>query len=421
MKPRFDSKGNVLQEGESQRKSDGWYIYRWRSEQLDKNGKKKVHTIYSKDLASLRAKEQEIKRDNLDGIDVGKAHELTLNEWNESVMKVKRFTIKANTDYSYTQLWHLYVENSIGTCKLCEIKKKNLELFYLSLLKSGKAPGTIKRVHSLISSALEEAVDDDILRKNYAHGAFKSIPKEAAEKTPVTATQADELINFCKDNECYYHVYPMLTFMLETGLRVSELCGLTWSDINTVIDKDSQEKKHTLTVSRQLQYKCYPGQDKWTFHIVEGTKTESGNRSFSLSELAIKALEDQRKYYLKMNITCNATVDGISHFIFLSDRGTPLNPDKVNKRLGSVEKAYNKYETARAEKEEREPVLLPHLSAHVLRHSNITIMSIKKVPIKVIQRRVGHKNPQITDGYDHSEKDADYERSEMQRIGSICG
>ena len=62
---RKDCRGRVLKDGESYRKSDNRYMYRW----TGKDGKR--HTIYSPDLMELREEEEKIKHDLRDGIKVG--------------------------------------------------------------------------------------------------------------------------------------------------------------------------------------------------------------------------------------------------------------------------------------------------------------------------------------------------------------
>ena len=62
-KSRKDNKGRVLRTGERYREQDGRYQYSY----LDPKGIRRY--VYSKDLAKLREKENELKRDQLDGID----------------------------------------------------------------------------------------------------------------------------------------------------------------------------------------------------------------------------------------------------------------------------------------------------------------------------------------------------------------
>lgn len=83
MQKRKDAKGRVLREGESYRKSDGLYMYRWTTDD------KKRHTIYDATLEGLRLKEDDILHDLRDGIRVGESN-ITLNDVYEMWKRTRR-------------------------------------------------------------------------------------------------------------------------------------------------------------------------------------------------------------------------------------------------------------------------------------------------------------------------------------------
>ena len=73
VKSRKDSKGRVLRKGETQRKSDGKYVYTY----TDPEGKRR--SIYSKDIVKLREREAQLIKDQLDGLDTYVAGSATVN------------------------------------------------------------------------------------------------------------------------------------------------------------------------------------------------------------------------------------------------------------------------------------------------------------------------------------------------------
>ena len=73
VKQRKDNKGRVLQKGESQRKLDGMYIYTY----VDPYGKRCY--VYSKDLFTLREKEEKLVKAQLDGLDYYVGGHATIN------------------------------------------------------------------------------------------------------------------------------------------------------------------------------------------------------------------------------------------------------------------------------------------------------------------------------------------------------
>ena len=68
----------------------------------------------------------------------------------------------------------------------------------------------------------------------------------------------------------------------------------------------------------------------------------------------------------------------------------PIMPAGVNAFLKNIVKAYNKHEAKWARWEGREPEFLPHISAHILRHTGCTRMGEHAVDPKVLQYVMGH-------------------------------
>lgn len=104
------------------------------------------------------------------------------------------------------------------------------------------------------------------------------------------------------------------------------------------------------------------------------------------------ALINERKYQFKQGIRCNATIDGYSDFIFLNRYGMPHNPQTINRTIKRITLNYNEIELERAEKEKREPILLPNFSCHNLRHTFCTRYCENELNLKVIQEIMGHKD-----------------------------
>lgn len=112
MSSRKDSKGRVLQKGESQR--NNYYIYQY----TDIHRKRRV--IYAKDLPELREKEQQLMRDIQDKLDIGQRATLTLNEAFDRYFAT-RTDLKRSTRVNYEYLYGHYVRNGFGTWKLASL------------------------------------------------------------------------------------------------------------------------------------------------------------------------------------------------------------------------------------------------------------------------------------------------------------
>ena len=83
-------------------------------------------------------------------------------------------------------------------------------------------------------------------------------------------------------------------------------------------------------------------------------------------------------------------IDGYSGFIFQNRFGECLNPHAINRAIERISREYNKAETEQAKKENRQPELLPHFSAHNLRHTFCTRFCENETNLKIIQEIMGH-------------------------------
>lgn len=142
--------------------------------------------------------------------------------------------------------------------------------------------------------------------------------------------------------------------------------------------------------------------DGCKFHI-QGLKTEAGRRDIPLTENARKSLIRQKELYLLLGKAMKPQeVEGVSDFVFTNSLGKPYATNAINFALDNIVKAYNKLEETQAEKEHRRPELLPHVSAHILRHTACTRLAESGLEPKVLQYIMGHANVSVTlDVYTH--------------------
>lgn len=384
-KKRVDNKGRVLRNGEMQRKQDGRYLYRY----VDLSGTKR--TVYALTLVELREKEKQIEHDLQDGIDTSKG-DMTLNQLFYTYMETKS-SLRESTRHTYMAVWKNDIERTdLGNMKISQIKQFHIRAFYSGLVKRGYAANTIQLMHNLIYPTLELAVDSDIIRKNPAKRCQRGIDGVKKERTSLTAEEQAQLLDFVRENNRYNIHYPMLVFALSTGLRVGELTGLRWADVDL--------KQNVVHIRQQLQYLNFGSGCK--FYMMP-LKTEAGRRDIPLTEIARKALVMQKELSMMLGRMAKAQkVDGISDFIFTNSCGMPNTTSAINLILRNMVKEYNQIEEIKAENEHREPLLLPHISAHILRHTACTRLAETGLEPKVLQYIMGHSDIGMTmDVYTH--------------------
>lgn len=124
---RKDFQGRVLRKGEIQRKSDKRYVYTF----TDPFGKRK--SIYATTLKALRMKEDELKKDQLDGLDVYVAGQATLNFVFDRYLSLKQ-NLRNNTRHNYEYMYNHFVRKTLGKRKIAEIKYSDVKYFYQALM-----------------------------------------------------------------------------------------------------------------------------------------------------------------------------------------------------------------------------------------------------------------------------------------------
>ena len=227
---------------------------------------------------------------------------------------------------------------------------------------------------------------------------MENIKQDAREKIPLSEDEIKRLMDFCINSGIYSIHVPFLTIAIGTCLRCGELTGLTWNDIDL--------KNRTISINHQLIYKNFG--DGCKFHVSE-PETDAGKRTIPMTEMVHRAFVELRKQDLIPGRRSDAEVDGYSNFVFVSGNGQPFAINAVNSFLLNMEKAYNKAHPEEA---------IPHLSAHILRHTGCTLLASAGMDIKALQNVMGNSDAGITmNVYNHSSFGRT--EKEVQRIGNV--
>ena len=398
-----DSQGRNLKEGERQ-KPDGRYEYRyrdiygvtrsvysWRLTKSDPQPKGKRPCKY------LRELEEEISKDMHDGIDTFVSKKVTLNERFDLYMKTK-INIKESTNANYHYMYDQYVRDKLGRLILADINKSQVKAFYTSLItEKGLRPNTVDNIHNLLNPVFDAAVEDDIVRKNPCSKAMNDIREIPGWKSPhkvrgLSCTEQRKFVDCMLSNECFARWVNVVRVLIGSGLRISELRGLTWDDL-------SFEGDGCINVNKQLIYRKWP--DGKCYNKVMSVKRTASERIIPMEPKVREALlaEKERQKTLPHR---NNVIDGYSGWVFLNRYGFVLSAKSVNDAIDSIIGKYNAIENETASLEERDPVYLPHQTNHMLRHSYCTRMIEKccepnsGIDVKLVQYLMGHKDAKTT-------------------------
>lgn len=383
MANRKDPRGRALKSGEVYRK-DGRYVYTY----TNPLGQRKY--IYANDLVSLRKKEQELLKAQLDGLDVYTAGNATINFVFDRYIALKQH-LKDSTKSGYIYTYNHFVRKDFGKKKIADIKYSDVVQYYLYLLKDKEiALGTLDSIHCLLHPTFELAVRDDIIRKNPTTGAMKEVNRRSGKNRGIrhalTIEQQRAFMNYIANSPVYYHWWPLFTFLLGTGCRIGEAIALRWDDLDF--------KNKMITINHSIAN--YKSEEKNKCASTLSTpKTEAGIRTIPMLDVVYDALkleeEDQQE-----NGFNETVIDGVSGFVFQNRFGNILNQQAVNSAIKRIVTNYNNEEEITAAREKRNPLILPYFSCHILRHTFATRLCEQETNLKVIQSIMGHRNIETT-------------------------
>lgn len=391
---RRDSKNRVLQSGESQR-PDGRYQYKY----INANGEPKF--VYSWKLVptdkipagkradlSLREKIKQIQRDLDDGIDtIGK--KMTVCQLYAKYIR-QRGNVKRGTKKGRKQLMNLLSEDTLGAASIENVKLSDAKEWALRMQEKGIAFNTISNHKRSLKAAFFLAVQDDCLRKNPFDFNINEVLNDDTEpKVPLSPEQEKELLNFIQADKVYQKYYDEIIILLETGLRISELCGLT--------DTDLDFEKGFIKVDHQLLRSAEDG------FYIETPKTESGIRQIPMTAAASEAF---RRVLKNRKGAEPVIVDGYAHFLFLNRDGLPKTSANYDAMFNCLLKKYNKCHEAPLPK-----VMTPH----TMRHTFCTKKANAGMNPKALQYIMGHANIVMTLNY-YAHANFDSAKAEMDRL-----
>lgn len=385
-KARKDNKGRVLRKGESQRKSDGKYVYTY-TEPFEKR-----RYIYSTDLLKLREREKQLMKDQLDGLDLYAAGTATLNYTFERYMSTK-CDLRRSTYSNYKYIYKHFVQDGFGKRRIAEIKYSDVRFFNCYLLnEKGLQANTVDTIQTILHPTFQMAVRDGIIRINPTDGVLAEIVKKQGKNKGVrralTLEQQRAFLNYMDENPVFSHWKPLFIVLLGTGCRIGEVIGLRWEDLDY--------ENRLISINHAVTYYAREGQKtrKSEFE-VSLPKTDASIRTIPMMDAVYDAFQEEYEYQ-KENGFNTTTINGMNGFIFCNRFGNIHNPQTVNRTIKRISENYNAEEILKAKKEKRKPVILPRFSCHHLRHTFCTRFCENETNIKVIQEVIGHANIETT-------------------------
>ena len=309
----------------------------------------------------------------------------------DRAMKLK-VGIKESTYSNYLQNYNNHIREDLGKHLITKITHSDILAFYTYLYRRKKlSVGTISIVHVQLLAAFQLAYRDGVISKNPLDGALNSFKRSVAKnKKKVPALTEEEqrvFLGYIENEPRWNRYHSIFQVMLGTGLRVGELCGLRWQDVdieNRIIDIN-----HCIAVVYSVK-----DESKGKL-VISPPKTKAGIRKIPIMKPVVDAFLKEYRI-AKAKGFKSQELDGYTDFVFTTRKGNVFYSAKLDNVLLRIVKAYNIQEASLAKEEKRTPFFLPHISNHMLRHTFCTRLCERDVNIKVIQTLMGHSNINVT-------------------------
>lgn len=314
--------------------------YLWRS---IKGNKREAEALLTKLLASVDT-----------GTDLLPS-KLTVEQFAQEWLTNLKDKVKPRTHHRYSELLRLHVVPHIGSVELKKLRPLHIERLIIKCRGKGLSERTLLHIFRVLHTALVQAVKWELVERNVAQAVQPPRP-EKNEMEAVTPDDVDRILDATGGTE----IEVPVTIAIGTGMRLGEILGLRWSDID--FETESLRVRQTVNADR-------------TF----GTpKSYRSRRSIPLPKFLLKALKTQRARQSELRLVAGSAWQDQDLVVTRPD-GSPMDPRRVSRLFTALAKE-NGFD----------------FTFHGLRHAYASLMLASGVDLKVTSDLLGHSTIGIT-------------------------
>jgi integrase len=268
-------------------------------------------------------------------------------------------TLKDSSWEFYDDNLRLYIPPAIGGLNVNAVRRKVVLKLIRDLRKKGLATTTVRGIIRTLSACLSGVVDDEHLDANPAQSLRKHLRKredEVHEPDPLTPEELEQLLETARVKSPRWQ--PFILCAARTGLRLGELIGLDWTDLD--------EKAATLTIERAF---------------VRGALTTPKNHQ-------------QRKVDISPQLLKGLLALRASQGAFSLKKGRPA-PTILFPAVGGVERL-DESNVRKVLKRICTAAKVRPRSPHALRDTFASQLLSKNAPLLYVSRQLGHSSAAVT-------------------------
>ena len=358
------------------KRKDGRWEGRYKSG-IKENGWAKYSSVYAPSYAECAEKLKAVKM-----WEPSVKRSPTVRELFDMWLCNRKNSIKQSTYSSYSALYENYIHKEIGGCKADDVTSEIITQLEDDLISSGGrngkglSPVTVQAALVMLKSVFRYGLAE------YGIGdPFRSVFMPKAEPKEIQVFSDIEIgkLKVAAGSHDVCAVGVLLT--LYTGLRIGEICALTWNDIDL--------EHNIIKVSKTLcRIKNPTGESPKTVIVITSPKSKKSIREIPLPPAMIPVLS-------RMKRSCSDN----DYFLTGTDKYTEPRSyaEKYKRHLERLEVPYKNY--------------------HVLRHTFATACIRQGIDVKTVSELLGHSSVKITlEKYVHS--DMALKRRQLEKLYS---
>lgn len=301
---------------------------------------------------------------------------LTVAIWLERWMDAHAIELKPSTVETYRNKIRLYLVPAIGHERLQSLSPSRLSIVWRDLHqgggKNGKpvSPRTVEFARAVLRKAMEDAVVERLIQVNPVVGS--KLPKRDGkpQHTTWTGAQLGAFLEHIADHRWL----PLWQLAASTGMRRGELAGLAWRRVDLEAGTVAVEVSTTQI-----------GNDR-----VTTTPKNHERRTIAIDAHMVAALRAWRKQQAAERLAMGPAYADVEGLVFTWEDGRPVMPDYMTKAFESLQASLRKTLEGTGQ------ATFPRIVVHELRHTHATLLLRAGVPVHIVAKRLGHKDPSVT-------------------------
>ena len=290
---------------------------------------------------------------------------ITVGQWLDQWVKAHSVELKPSTAHFYRHKIDIYLKPAIGGEQMQALSPMMLSVVFAKMQESGGHDGaalsatTVQHARAVLRKALNDAVVERIIPLNPVTGS--KAPKTTKPKQ-VTWTGEQQRAFLGATEQTRWGIVWLVA--LATGMRRGELCALTWAHVDLRAGLISVERSATQ-LGQQI--------------VTTDTKNHE-NRTVALDPKTVAALKAWRKQQASERLEWGPAYEDTDGLVFTWENGARVFPDYFTKAFLAAQKG----------------TCLPRMTLHGTRHTHATTLLREGVPVHIVSKRLGHKDPSVT-------------------------